>query len=100
MQRSHAWRQRCSSRHSLGNDNPPALTLSIEFGVHRSILKIAFFNNLPCLAGLAHANWILTLREFPCLQAPAEKQQSIAEELDRTPGEVLKKLEDIRNRVL
>ncbi|KAK9851365.1 hypothetical protein WJX84_007420, partial [Apatococcus fuscideae] len=36
--------------------------------------------------------------QFP--QASAEKQQSIAEELDRTPGEVLKKLEDIRNRVL
>jgi len=31
---------------------------------------------------------------------PYAKQQSIGEELDRTPGEVLKKLEDIRNRIL
>jgi hypothetical protein len=28
------------------------------------------------------------------------KQKSIAEELDRTPGEVLKKLEDIRNKIV
>ncbi|KAH7464634.1 hypothetical protein PRIC2_010323 [Phytophthora ramorum] len=30
----------------------------------------------------------------------AEKQASVAEDLDRTPAEVLKKLEDIRNRLL
>lgn len=30
----------------------------------------------------------------------ADKQQSVAEDLDRTPAEVLKKLEDIRNRLL
>lgn len=29
-----------------------------------------------------------------------EKQASVAEDLDRTPAEVLKKLEDIRNRLL
>ena len=34
------------------------------------------------------------------LQLTADKQRSIAEELDRTPGEVLKKLEDIRNKIL
>ena len=34
------------------------------------------------------------------MQLPPEKQRSIAEELDRTPGEVLKKLEDIRNKLL
>ncbi|KAK9824249.1 hypothetical protein WJX72_008915 [[Myrmecia] bisecta] len=33
-------------------------------------------------------------------QMAPEKQRSIAEELDRTPGEVLKKLEDIRNKIL
>ena len=33
-------------------------------------------------------------------QLTAEKQRNIAEQLDRTPGEVLKKLEDIRNRVI
>lgn len=31
---------------------------------------------------------------------PAAKQRAIAEQLDRTPGEVLKKLEDIRNKIL
>ena len=31
---------------------------------------------------------------------PFEKQQSIAGDLDRTPGEVLKKLEDTRNKLL
>jgi len=30
----------------------------------------------------------------------AEKQKQIAEELDRTPMEVMKKLEDMRNRLL
>lgn len=36
--------------------------------------------------------------QYPTL--PASKQRAIAEELDRTPGEVLKKLEDIRNKIL
>ncbi|KAL6757649.1 hypothetical protein V8C86DRAFT_1626164 [Haematococcus lacustris] len=31
---------------------------------------------------------------------PNAKQRSIGEELTRTPGEVLKKLEDIRNKIL
>jgi splicing factor 3B subunit 3 len=38
-----------------------------------------------------------------CSQYPAQaaaKQKSIAEEIDRTPGEILKKLEDMRNKVL
>jgi splicing factor 3B subunit 3 len=33
-------------------------------------------------------------------QIPAKKQQVIAEAMDRTPGEMLKKLEDIRNKIL
>ena len=36
--------------------------------------------------------------QFP--QMPADKQRAIAEELERTPGEVLKKLEDLRNALL
>eukprot|EP00850_Spirogloea_muscicola_P004391 SM000019S04935 [mRNA] locus=s19:136527:142578:+ [translate_table: standard] len=36
--------------------------------------------------------------QFPSL--PMDMQKKIAEELDRTPGEILKKLEDIRNRIL
>ena len=34
------------------------------------------------------------------VQMPLDKQRSIAEQLDRTPGEVLKKLEDLRNKLL
>ncbi|CAI7765258.1 unnamed protein product [Closterium sp. NIES-53] len=36
--------------------------------------------------------------QFPSLSL--ELQKKIAEELDRTPGEILKKLEDIRNKIL
>lgn len=36
--------------------------------------------------------------QFPAM--PAAKQQSVATELDRSPGEVLKKLEDIANKIL
>ncbi|KAG8058068.1 hypothetical protein GUJ93_ZPchr0002g23542 [Zizania palustris] len=31
---------------------------------------------------------------------PADTQRKIADELDRTPGEILKKLEDIRNKII
>ncbi len=34
------------------------------------------------------------------LQLPPKKQTMIAEAMDRTPGEILKKLEDIRNKIL
>ncbi len=33
-------------------------------------------------------------------QMPAAKQKHVAEELERTPGEVLKKLEDVRNKIM
>lgn len=36
--------------------------------------------------------------QFPSL--PADMQRKIADELDRTPGEILKKLEDIRNKII
>lgn len=32
-------------------------------------------------------------------QLPPNKQKSIAEELEKTPGEIYKKLEEIRNQV-
>lgn len=32
-------------------------------------------------------------------QLPAQKQKQIAEDLERSPGEVLKKLEDLRNQI-
>ena len=34
------------------------------------------------------------------VQLPLDKQRSIAEELDRTPGECVKKLEELRNKLL
>ena len=34
------------------------------------------------------------------MQLHPDKQRAIAEELDRNPGEVLKKIEDIRNKIL
>ena len=36
--------------------------------------------------------------QYPSLTA--EKQQQISQETDRSPGELLKKLEDMRNKVL
>lgn len=36
--------------------------------------------------------------QFPTL--PPDLQRKIADELDRTPGEILKKLEDIRNKII
>nr|CAD1827421.1 unnamed protein product [Ananas comosus var. bracteatus] len=36
--------------------------------------------------------------QFPAL--PPDLQRKIADELDRTPGEILKKLEDIRNKII
>lgn len=36
--------------------------------------------------------------QFPSL--PYDLQKKIADELDRTPAEVLKKLEDIRNKII
>ena len=50
-----------------------------------------------------HCFCLSALTNFPPLvrlQLTAAKQRSIAEELERTPGEVLKKLEDIRNKIL
>lgn len=49
----------------------------------------------------ATACGIFATHHFACgVQLPPEKQKNIAEELDRTPGEVLKKLEDVRNKIL
>jgi splicing factor 3B subunit 3 len=36
--------------------------------------------------------------QYPSL--PADMQRKIADELDRTPGEIMKKLEDIRNKII
>ena len=39
-----------------------------------------------------------SVEQFTTLDA--SKQRAIADELDRTPGEVAKKLEDMRNRLM
>lgn len=36
--------------------------------------------------------------QFPTL--PLDLQRKIADELDRTPGEILKKLEEARNKII
>lgn len=36
--------------------------------------------------------------QFPTL--PLDMQRKIADELDRTPGEILKKLEEVRNKII
>lgn len=36
--------------------------------------------------------------QYPMLTS--ELQKKIADDLDRTPGEILKKLEDIKNRII
>lgn len=36
--------------------------------------------------------------QFPSL--PLDMQRKIADELDRTPGEILKKLEEVRNKII
>lgn len=36
--------------------------------------------------------------QYPTL--PMDLQRKIADELDRTPGEILKKLEEIRNKII
>jgi splicing factor 3B subunit 3 len=36
--------------------------------------------------------------QYPTL--PADMPRKIADELDRTPGEILKKLEDIRSKII
>lgn len=33
-------------------------------------------------------------------QLPLEKQRTVAEDIDRTPGEVLRRLEEVRNKVM
>ena len=59
---------------------------------------------LPRLAGwMYHARMQDVIDGDLCEQYPSlpmDLQKKIAEELDRTPGEILKKLEDIRNRIL
>ena len=52
---------------------------------------------------LGSPSWLMAVtRHSLCIfvQITPDKQKAIAEELDRNPGEVLKKLEDVRNRIL
>ena len=52
---------------------------------------------------LGFPSWLTAVAQHSqCVfaQITFDKQKAIAEELDRNPGEVLKKLEDVRNRIL
>ena len=58
-----------------------------------------------CCNGLQRSNVIARIHEQvsdSCsgAQLPLDKQRSIAGELDRTPGECVKKLEEFRNKLL
>lgn len=79
----------------------------VDFFTH---LEMHLRQEAPPLAGRDHLSFRSAY--FPvkdvcdgdlCAQypmVPAAKQKAIGEELDRTPGEVLKKLEDMRNKIL
>jgi len=47
---------------------------------------------------MANRKGVLSSERPHAAQLPADKQRAIADELDRTVGEVIKKLEDIRNK--
>ena len=65
---------------------------------------------LPALAGNEHIAYRSYYHPVKCCvdgdlcemfsQLSSEKQKTIAGELDRTPAEIMKKLEDLRNRIL
>lgn len=65
--------------------HPPTPTL------HRPTRSSFYFPVRDCVDGDL-------CEQFP--QLPADKQRAVGEELDRSPGEVLKKLEDMRNRII
>jgi len=79
----------------------------VDFFSH---LEMHMRSELPPLSGrdhLAYRSYYFPVKDVIdgdlCEQysmLPAEKQKAIAEELERTPGEVLKKLEVIRNSIL
>jgi splicing factor 3B subunit 3 len=79
----------------------------VDFFSH---LEMHMRSELPPLCGrdhLAYRSYYFPVKDVIdgdlCEQfslLPPEKQRTIAEELDRTPGEVLKKLEVIRNSIL
>lgn len=58
------------------------------------------FMHMHCLASVALARQQKCPALSGALQLHPDKQKAIAEELDRNPGEVLKKIEDIRNKIL
>lgn len=86
---------------------PASFPQDKDFFVH---LEMHMRAEHPPLAGrdhLAFRSAYFPVREVVdgdlCTQfaaLPPAKQQAIAAELDRSPGEVLKKLEDVRNKLL
>eukprot|EP00882_Tetradesmus_deserticola_P019580 GHRQ01021082.1.p3 GENE.GHRQ01021082.1~~GHRQ01021082.1.p3 ORF type:complete len:101 (-),score=44.10 GHRQ01021082.1:330-632(-) len=97
---------RCQPRHCRC-DQPCVVLQDKDFFLH---LEMHMRQEHQPLAGrdhLAFRSAYFPVREVVdgdlCAQYPAmsaAKQQAVAAELDRTPGEVLKKLEDMRNKIL
>ncbi|GFY82211.1 cleavage and polyadenylation specificity factor (CPSF) A subunit protein [Actinidia rufa] len=65
--------------------------------VLKSVTVRALCEKHPCLLGLDVIDGDLC-EQFPTL--PMDLQRKIADELDRTPGEILKKLEEVRNKII
>jgi hypothetical protein len=87
--------------------HPPTPTQDMDFFLH---LEMHLRQEHPPLSGRDHMAFrsaYFPVRsvvdgdlcsQFPAM--PAAKQKAVAEELERAPGEVLKKLEDMRNKIL
>ena len=73
-------------------------------------LEMFMRSELPALAGNEHIMYRSYYHPVKCCvdgdlcemfsQLSSDKQKAIAGELDRTPAEIMKKLEDLRNRIL
>lgn len=62
-----------------------------------SIFSLCLYNNPYCIILQDVIDGDLC-EQYPTL--PMDLQRKIADELDRTPGEILKKLEEIRNKII
>jgi splicing factor 3B subunit 3 len=91
----------------LGALIPFASREDVDFFSH---LELSMRQECPPLLGrdqLAYRGYFIPVKE--CIDGdlcemftslPLEQQKKIAEELERTPGEVAKKLEDVRSRLM
>lgn len=69
----------------------------LSISIFSSIIDLCLTNN-PCCIILQDVIDGDLCEQYPTL--PMDLQRKIADELDRTPGEILKKLEEIRNKII